>query len=95
MPNTLCVKSAAVAADDFDFRMMPEPIRCLFGRASFQHVCNTPTLKVDDDRSVIEAFAPAPIINRDGAQESIIATLACMTFELSKDRVVADWHREP
>lgn len=75
LPDALCVKPAAVPADDFNFRMFLEPIRSLFGGAGFQHVCNGPTLKVDDDRSVIEAFAPTPIVNRDGAQGSAIATL--------------------
>ncbi len=74
LPNALCVKTAAVAADDFDFRMLLNPIRSLFGGAGFQHVCNNPTFKIDNDCSVIKTFAPAPIINRDGAQGRSVAT---------------------
>lgn len=35
LPNALCVKTAALAADDFDFRMLLDPIRSLFGGARF------------------------------------------------------------
>ena len=82
LPNALCVKTAAVAADNFDFRMLLDPIRSLFGGAGFEHVRNDPTFKIDNDRSVIETFAPAPVINRDRAQRSAVATFRCMTFEL-------------
>jgi hypothetical protein len=70
LPDALCVKPAAVTADDFDFRMLLDLIRSLIEGAGFQHVCNDPTFKIDNDRSVIEAFAPAPIIYRDDAQGS-------------------------
>ena len=94
LPNALCVKTAAVAADDLDFRMLLDPIRSLLGGAGFEHVCNDPTFKIDNNRSVIKTFAPAPIINRDRAQRSAVATFRCMTFELPQNRIVADGHRQ-
>jgi len=94
LPNALCVETAAVAADDFDFRMLLDPIRRLSGGAGFEDVCNDRTLKIDNDRSVIKPFAPAPIINRDRAQGSAIGTFRRMTFELPQNRIVADGHRQ-
>lgn len=93
LPNALCIKTAAVAADDFDFWMLLDPIRSLFGGAGFEHVCYDPTFEIDNDRSVIETFAPAPVINRDRAPRSAVATFLCMTFELPQNRIVADGHR--
>jgi len=94
LSNALCIKTAAVAADDFDFRMLLDPIGSLFGGTGFEHVCNDPTFKIDNDRSVTETFAPAPIINRDCTQRNVAATFGCMTFELPQNRIVADWQRQ-
>ena len=51
--NGVCVTLRA--HDDFDFRMLLDPIRqCSSGGAGFEDVCNDPTFKIDNNRSVIK-----------------------------------------
>ena len=38
LPGALCTEPAAVAADDFNFRTLLEPIRRILSGAGFQHI---------------------------------------------------------
>src|SRR5271157_446149 len=84
-PDTLGVEAAAVTADGFNSGMALEPIRGRLRRAAFQHVRNRTALEIHDDRPVGEAFAPPPVVDRNGAQRLGFATLAEVELELQKD----------
>ena len=64
------------------------------GGAGSQHVYDDPALEVDDNRSVSETLAPAPVIDRDGARGRTITTFPSVTFELAQNCIVADWYRQ-
>ena len=38
LARPLCIQTAAIAADDFDLRMLPKPFGCPGGCAILQHV---------------------------------------------------------
>ena len=61
--RTLRIQTAAIAADDFDLRMLPKPFGCPGGCAILQHIDNLAPLQVDNNGPVSPALSPAPVVD--------------------------------
>ena len=53
-----------------------------------------PRLEINDNGSVSEAFAPAPVVDRNGAQRFDFTLFPDMALQLPQDGVVADSHSQ-
>ena len=63
LSRPLRIKAAAIAADDFDLRVLAKPFGSPCGRTILQHIDNLAPLQVNDNGPVCAAFAPAPVVN--------------------------------
>ena len=65
LPGAFGKETVAVAANDFDMRMRPQPGRGAGGRPLGQDVHDLSPFKIDHDSSVGLAFTPRPVIDAD------------------------------
>ena len=65
----LRIKTAAIAADNFDLRVLTEPFGCSGGCAILQHIDNLAPLQVDNNGPVCAngpvsaTLSPAPVVD--------------------------------
>ena len=59
----LRIKTAAIAADEFDLRVLTKPFGCSRGCAILQHIDNLAPLQVDNNGPVSPALSPAPVVD--------------------------------
>ena len=67
LTRAVSIKAGAVSVDDVDFRMTGKPPGSHNDGSVRQHIENLPPLQVHQDRSVIHAFLPAPVIDANHA----------------------------
>jgi hypothetical protein len=56
LSRALRIQTAAIAADDFDLRMLAKPFGCSGGCAILQHIDNLAPLQVNDNAPVVQPF---------------------------------------
>jgi hypothetical protein len=59
----LRIKTAAIAADNFDLRVLTEPFGCSGGCTILQHIDNLAPLQVDNNGPVCATLSPAPVVD--------------------------------
>src|SRR5208283_4893654 len=82
-------RSAAIAADDLDFRMPLEPGRSRTSRTIRQKVDHLTPLQVHDDGPISGAFAPGPVVDTRHSNASSGGVRFCLPFEAAHDCIVA------
>ena len=92
--RSLGIKTAAIAANDFDPGMLVKPLSRSFSRAIRQHVDHLSSLQIHNNRPAAATLSPAPVINASHPNRSGFATLSLMAFELPQNGVVALWKTE-
>src|SRR5580658_1116106 len=90
--RALCIETTAVAADDFDLRMLAKPFGCSGGRAIRQHIDNLAPLQVDDDGTVSATLSPTPVIDARHSYSRLRMETDDLPFQMPQNGVVADWH---
>src|SRR5579863_8134737 len=90
--GTLRVKPVAIAADDFDPRVLTQPLRERGGGAIRQHVGHRSGLKIHEDRSACGASAPSPLINANNSQLPSLPLSLCPTLEMPENSIAAHHH---
>ena len=63
LSRALRIQTAAIAADDFDLRMLAKPFGCSGGCAIRQHIDNLAPLQVNDNGPVSATLSPAPVVD--------------------------------
>ena len=91
----LRIEASAVAADHLHFRMLLEPVGRGRRRTIPQQVHYLTALQVHDDRAVVGALPPRPIINASHMNRAVIGPSSGMLLQAAQDRRVADRHAEP
>src|ERR1700722_1369778 len=94
LARALRIQAAAIAADDFDLRMLPKPFGCPSGCAILQHVDHLAPLEVNDDSPVSATLSPAPVIDACHPYSRLRAETGDLPFQMPQNGVVADWHAE-
>jgi hypothetical protein len=89
------IKTSAIAADDLDFRMPPEPVSRGAGRAIRQQLHHLTTLQVDDDRPESHSFPPSPFIDAGDTGHGTVWLHSRAPLHAAQDRGVAHWHAKP
>ena len=89
------IETAAISADDLNGRTFLQPRFRTLNAAVVKDIDNCSTLEIDDDRAVSCGAPPAPIIDANDPYVGILARNKSTSFDLAKDRVVADRHAEP
>ena len=85
-------QSAAIAADDLDVKMLPEPISSHASGALRKEIEHLPSLQVHDCRPVCGALAPCPVIDTDDPRLPLGAALLYSSFDTAQDRIIACRH---
>ena len=93
-PDALGIEPTAITAHEFDPGMLLQPVRGPMCGAGLQNVRYRAPLKINDNGSVSEAFAPAPVVDRNGAQRFDFTLFPDMALQLPQDGVVADRHSQ-
>ena len=81
--------ATAIAADDFDLRMLPKPFGCPGGCAILQHVDDLALLEVNDDSPVSATLSPAPIVDACHPYRRPRAETGDLPFQMPQNGVVA------
>jgi hypothetical protein len=63
LARALRIQAAAIAADEFDLRVLTEPFGCSGGCAILQHIDNLAPLQVDNNGPVSPTLSPAPVVD--------------------------------
>ena len=98
LPCGLRIEASTVAGDDLHIRVILEPTgrgRC---RPIRQHLHHLTTLQVHDDRAVVMALPPRPVINAshtDGGCDAVFRPSPGVLLQDGQDRRVADRHAKP
>ena len=87
-------RSAAIAANDLDFRMPLEPGRSRTSRTIRQKVDHLTPLQVHDDGPISGAFAPGPVVETHYANARSSAVRLCPPLEMAQDCVIAGRHAD-
>jgi hypothetical protein len=66
--NAVGIELTAIAADDGDSRMLPQPGRERHGRAARQEVHDPMRRQIDQERAIAMASSPGPLVHPDGLQ---------------------------
>ena len=90
----LRIKTAAIAADDFDLRVLTEPFGCSGGCAILQHIDNLAPLQVDNNGPVSATLSPAPVVDACHPYSRLRTETGDLALQVPQDGVVADWHSE-
>jgi hypothetical protein len=88
----LRIQTAAIAADDFDLRVLAEPFGGPRGCAILQHIDNLTPLQVDDNGPVSATFAPAPVVDAYHPYSRVRLETGDLPLQMPQNGVVADWH---
>ena len=91
----LGIEASAVAADHLHVGMVLEPVGGGPSRTIRQHVHHHTTLQVHNDRAVIRALPPRPVVNTSDMDRAIAGRIAGLLLQAGQDRRVADRHPEP
>src|SRR5208282_49243 len=94
LSGCLGIEPTAIAADEFDPGILLQLVRGPLRGAGLQNVRYRAPLEIDDNSSVSEAFAPAPVVDRNGAQRFGFTMFPDMALQLPQDGVVADRHSQ-
>jgi hypothetical protein len=92
--RALCIETTAVAADDFDLRMLAKPLGCPGGRAIRQDIDNLAPLQVDDDGPVSATLSPTPVIDARHSYSRLRMETDDLPFQMPQNGIVADRHAE-
>ena len=92
--RALCIETTAVAADDFDLRMLAKPFGCPGSRAIRQHIDNLAPLQVDDDSPVSATLSPTPVIDARHSYSRLRMETGDLPFQIPQNGIVADRHAE-
>jgi hypothetical protein len=92
LARALCIQAAAIAADDFDLRMLAKPLGCPDSRAIRQHIDNLAPLQVDDDSPVSATLSPTPVVDARHPYSRFRVETGDLPFQMPKNSVVADRH---
>jgi len=87
-------RTAAIAADDLDTRMLLEPICCHAGGTLRKKVDNLPLFQVHDDGPVSRALAPCPIVDAHDSRFPFGAARLHPSLETAQNRIVAHRHAD-
>jgi hypothetical protein len=94
--HSVGVRSVAVAADDLDAGMAPEPSRDRIGGAHGEEIHHTATLQVDQDRAeMLLPLLPGPIIDAQHTERRIGRGGRGAAFDEAHDGVGTDGHAQP
>ena len=88
----LRIKTAAIAADDFDLRMLAKPFGCSGGCAILQHIDNLAPLQVNDNGPVSATLSPAPVVDACHSYSRLGAETGDLTLQMPQNGIVADRH---
>ena len=94
----LRIEASTIAADHLHVRMILEPTGRGRRRTIHQHVHHLTTLQVNDDRPVVGALPPRPVIDAshmDGGHGAAFGPSPGVLPQAGQDRRVADRHPEP
>src|SRR5580704_5723290 len=92
LARALCIQAAAIAADDFDLRMLAKPLGCPGSRAIRQHLDNLAPLQVDDDSPVSATLSPTPVVDARHPYSRFRVETGDPPFQMPQNSVVADRH---
>ena len=87
-------RTAAIAADDLDTRMLLEPICCHAGSALRKKIDNLPLFQIHDDGPVSRALAPCPIVDAHDSRFPFGAARLHPSLEAAQNRIVAHRHAD-
>ena len=90
----LRIKAAAIAADDFNLRVLTEPFGCSGGCAILQHIDNLAPLQVDNNGPVSATLSPAPVVDACHPYSRLRTETGDLALQMPEDGVVADRHAE-
>lgn len=93
--SRLRVQAAAVPADNFDGRMVTQPLGSTLDAPIVQDVDDRPALEVDHDGSVARRSPPTPIIDTDHPYLGVALSNHGIPLQLPQDGVITDGHAEP
>jgi hypothetical protein len=94
LARALRIQAAAIAADDFDLRMLAKPFGCPGGRAIRQHIDNLAPLQVDDDSPVSATLSPTSIVDACNPYSRLRMETGDLPFQMPQNGIVADRHAE-
>jgi hypothetical protein len=86
------IQAAAIAANDFDLRMLPQPFGCPGGRTILPRVNHLAPLEVNDDGSVSATLSPAPVVNACHPYSRLRPETGDPPFQMPQNSVIAGWH---
>src|SRR5208337_4009680 len=87
-------RTATIAADQLDVRILLKPISCRARRTNRQKVDHFPPLQVHDDGSISGALAPRPVIDPNHSNICSRAPFLCSPLEMAQDRIIAGRHAD-
>jgi hypothetical protein len=90
----LRIKTAAIAADEFDLRVLTEPFGCSGGCAILQHIDNLAPLQIDNNGPVSPALSPTPVVDACHPYSRLRTETGDLALQVPQDGVVADRHSE-
>src|ERR1700677_1945140 len=90
----LRIKTAAIAADEFDLGVFTEPFGCSGGCAILQHIDNLAPLQVDNNGPVSPALSPTPVVDTCHPYSRLRTETGDLALQVPQDGVVADRHAE-
>jgi hypothetical protein len=82
LPDALSIEPTAIAAHEFDPGMLLQPVCGPIRGAGLQNVRDRAPLEINDNGSVSEAFAPAPVVDRNGSQRFDFTLFPDMALQL-------------
>jgi hypothetical protein len=88
------VEAGAIAVDDLQFRMLPEPGRRARRGAIRKQPNHLMLFEIDNDGSIVEAFAPSPLIGTGDADRGMFRLDPGSSLEAPEDRGVAYRHSQ-
>ena len=94
LSGSLGVETATISTDDLNGRAFLQPRFRTRNAAVVQNINDRSALEIDYDRAVSCGAAPAPIVDANDP-DIIRDRIRSPSFDLAKDRVIADRHTEP
>ena len=89
------IEAIAIAVDDLDFGMLPEPICHSCCHAICQQVNHTAAFQVDDNRAEFRALPPSPLIDTSDPDGGSFELGPGVLLETPHNRGVAHAHAQP
>ena len=88
------VEAGAIAVDDLKFRLLPEPGRRGRRGAIREQSDHLALFEIDNDGSIVEAFAPSPLIDTSDADRGMFRLGQGGFLEAPENRGVAHRHSQ-